>query len=66
MKSVFCSFKANGFSFSSLKAHSFRLLKEKWDVEFIYTLDVQREKKGGGGERNYFHVFFQKLQERAV
>lgn len=56
-KSVFCSSKANGFSFSSLKACFLRLLKEKWDVEFIYTSDIQRGGKKGREER-VFQIFF--------
>lgn len=57
-KSVFSSFKANGFSSTSLKAHFLRLLKEKWEVEFIYTSDIQSRGGKGGGRRESFHIFF--------
>lgn len=67
-KSMLCSFKASAFSFSSLKACSLRLLKEKWDVEFIYTLDIQREKKKGGGGRpeSLFTFFSETIGESSV
>lgn len=66
VKSVLSSIKANGFSSSSLKAHFLRLLKEKWDVEFVYTSDIQRGVKQGGGKREAFHIFSEPIGESSV
>lgn len=63
---MFSSFRANGFSSTSLKAHFLRLLKEKWDVEFIYTSGIQRRGEKGEGRESLFTFFSEPIGESSV